>query len=203
MKLICILSVKWVQSNIAAFGGNPKKITLFGQSAGAVAVDAYNLAYPQDPIVTGLIMNSGTALLGTFSRDSAHTNFTFVAENLGCKNDTAAAELECMREVPSQVIQDFLKQYQDSIKRKPISFVPIQDDVTFFTNPSARAKAGKLTKLPAIIGSAANEGASLARPYTPQGPTKQAIQAIGLGFLCSAVKTMSYVNTNESYEKIS
>jgi acetylcholinesterase len=194
LKLTCALSVKWVQSNIAAFGGDPKRITLCGQSAGGVAVDAYNLAYPEDPVVTGLIMNSGTAQLGTISRDSAHTNFTFVAENMGCKNDTAAAELECMRAVPYQKIQSFLKQYQDGMKRKPISFVPIPDDVTFFTDPAGRAKAGKLTKLPAIIGSAANEGASLARPYTPQGPAKPAMQAIGLGFLCSAVKTTTYVN---------
>jgi acetylcholinesterase len=178
-------------------------MTLFGQSAGAVAVDAYNLAYPHDPIVAGLIMNSGTALLGTVSRDTGHTNFTFVAENLGCKNATAAAEMECMRAVPYQTIQDFLKRYQDGGKGAPISFVPVQDEVTFFTDPAARARDGELTKLPAIIGSTANEGASLARPYTVQGPSKEAIQAIGLGFLCSAVKTTQYVPKPPFCEKSS
>jgi hypothetical protein len=139
-------SVKWVQSNIAAFGGDPARITLFGQSAGAVAVDAYNLAYHEDPVATGLIMNSGTALLGTTSSDKSHSNFTFVAESLGCKNNTAAAELDCVRGVPYQKIESFLKEYQDSGKKPAISFVPVQDDVTFFTDPAARAKQGKLTK---------------------------------------------------------
>lgn len=138
--------MKWVQSNIVAFGGDPMKITLFGQSAGAVAVDAYNLAYPENPIVTGLIMNSGSALLGTVSSDQSHSNFTFVSESLGCKNSTAVAELECVRGIPYQRIESFLKEYQDSGKRPAISFVPVQDDVTFFRDPAKRAKEGNLSK---------------------------------------------------------
>jgi acetylcholinesterase len=140
--------VKWVQQNIASFGGDPKKITLFGQSAGAVAVDAYNLAYPSDPIVTGLIMNSGSALLQTVSRDTKHINFSFVAERLGCKSSNGDEELECMRGVKWERIEEFLKAYQDDrTKFPPISFVPVQDDVTLFTDPAARAKEGKLSKL--------------------------------------------------------
>jgi acetylcholinesterase len=117
---------------------------LFGQSAGAVAVDAYNFAYPDDPIISSLIMNSGTALLGTISNDQSHSNFSFVAEGLGCKN--RSVELECVRDIPYQKIERFLKDYQDSGKRPTISFVPVQDDVTFFKNPAARAKEGRLTK---------------------------------------------------------
>jgi carboxylesterase type B len=122
-------------------------MTLFGQSAGGVAVDAYNLAYPDDPVVTGLIMNSGTASLQTFSGDRAQSNFAFVAKSLGCKKDTAAAEIECLRGVPYLQIENFLKTHQDGGKMPPISFVPVRDEVTFFADPPARAKQGKLTKL--------------------------------------------------------
>lgn len=138
--------MKWVQSNIAAFGGDTAKITLFGQSAGAMSVDAYNLAYPEDPVVTGLIMNSGTATAPTVSRVDAKTSFTFAAQNLGCRNSTAEAELECFRSIPFQKIESFLKQYQDSGKTPPISFVPVRDDITYFNNPATRAKEGRLTK---------------------------------------------------------
>ncbi|QDS68445.1 hypothetical protein FKW77_010812 [Venturia effusa] len=185
------MAVQWVESNIAGFGGDPSRITLFGQSAGAVGVDAYNLAYPNDSSVTGYIMHSGTAWLPTFSKDKARNNFTFVAESLGCKNSSGTAELDCVRDIPFARIESFLKGYQDNGTVPSISFVPVQDDITFFTDPAARANAVKLTK-PAIIGTNANEGASLARPYTPSGPPAAAIQAITTQFLCSTVKTRSY-----------
>lgn len=46
-------AIKWVRDNIANFGGDPNRVTLFGQSAGACAIDAYTLAHPQDTIVKG------------------------------------------------------------------------------------------------------------------------------------------------------
>jgi carboxylesterase type B len=45
--------VQWVHDNIAAFGGDPARIVLFGESAGAVAIDAYTYMHPQDTIVKG------------------------------------------------------------------------------------------------------------------------------------------------------
>lgn len=46
-------AIRWVHSNIGAFGGDPERITIFGQSAGSVAVDAYAYSHPSDTIVKG------------------------------------------------------------------------------------------------------------------------------------------------------
>lgn len=46
-------AIKWVHANIGAFGGDPDRISLFGQSAGGLAVDAYTYAHPNDTIVKG------------------------------------------------------------------------------------------------------------------------------------------------------
>jgi carboxylesterase type B len=47
-------AVQWVYDNIAAFGGDPERIVLFGESAGATAVDAYTYAHPKDTKVKGV-----------------------------------------------------------------------------------------------------------------------------------------------------
>ena len=56
-------AIEWVHANIAEFGGDPGRITLFGQSAGSVAIDAYvyaQAAAGNAPLIQGIIMESGT-----------------------------------------------------------------------------------------------------------------------------------------------
>ena len=46
-------AIQWVHANIAAFGGDPNRIILFGESAGSISVDAYTYANPADTVVKG------------------------------------------------------------------------------------------------------------------------------------------------------
>lgn len=46
-------AINWVHDNIAGFGGDPNRISIFGESAGAIAVDAYAYSHPNDKIVKG------------------------------------------------------------------------------------------------------------------------------------------------------
>ena len=107
-------AVEWVSENIAAFGGDPSKITLWGQSAGAGATDQYLFSFYQDPIIRASISSSGVAIGRASNSDYAGTNFTFVAKSLGCDFCDAKLELECMRHVPMPRIENFVGQYQDN-----------------------------------------------------------------------------------------
>lgn len=137
-------AVEWLRANVAAFGGDPERMILWGNSAGAISVDYYNFAYPSDPIVKGLIMDSGTAFSPTPTNDTAYSNFTFVAENVGCDGLAAdpAAQVACMRRVDAHTIEDFIAEYRDSQAVPTILFRPFYDEELVFSNYTARAEAG-------------------------------------------------------------
>ena len=195
-------AVKWLERNIAAFGGDPSRMILWGQSAGAASADFYNYAFYSDPVVKGLVMDSGTALLPIFSADFSHSNFSFVASKVGCPglSSQPQGELACMRTVPATTIESFLQQYQDNGTSPSISFVPVPDERRIFSNYTARALQGKLAKLPAIIGTNAQDGVILA-PYpvtNPDAGPNQTLVAQGLlnTFVCPATETIRLRNQN-------
>ncbi|RXW12988.1 hypothetical protein EST38_g12869 [Candolleomyces aberdarensis] len=65
-------AIDWVKNNIAGFGGDPNRISIFGQSAGATAADIYAQAYPTDTTVK-------------------------VAQAVGCGNSATPAQFTCMQ----------------------------------------------------------------------------------------------------------
>lgn len=142
-------AVEWCHANIAAFGGDPEQMILWGNSAGSISVDYYNFAYPTDPIVKGLIMDSGTAFSPTPINDTGFTNFTFVAENVGCEGfgQDPEGQVACMRGVEAEVIEDFIADYQDSGELPGILFRPFYDEELVFSNYTARAEAGLQAKI--------------------------------------------------------
>ncbi|KAF6792639.1 chlorogenic acid esterase precursor [Colletotrichum sojae] len=149
------LVVEWTRDNIAAFGGDPEKIMLWGQSAGAMSVGMYGYAWHEDPIVSGLIADSGAASTLT-GVDPEHTTFTKFAGVVGCGNLSAEAELKCMQDLNAATIQTTL-----SFGGTGTGFRPVVDDVTAFVNSSQRLLEGKFADVPYVTGANSNEGASL------------------------------------------
>lgn len=141
-------ALEWIRDNIDAFAGDSSRITIWGQSSGAASVDFYNFAYPDDPIVAGLIQHSGSVFATGVSVDSTQQNFTFVAETLGCANLTAAEEFQCMQHnVSADAIINLYGSYNLNHSTYQLKWTTITDNVTKWDDYTARAYAGNYTRL--------------------------------------------------------
>lgn len=146
------LAIEWVRDNIAAFGGDPSRITLFGQSAGSQAIDFYSYAFLSDPIVAGLILESGTTALGVYPKNQTAASWYNVTSTLGCGDESSnnTLVLSCMRS----------KSWESIIAAIPPSngptgsaaFWPTIDDTIVFSDYPARSTAGAFSKIPMLIG---------------------------------------------------
>ena len=145
-------AVEWAKDNIASFGGDPDRMVIWGQSAGSISVDYYSFIYPEDPIASGMSLDSGTVFSDITSSDKAQTNFTFVAENVGCgglKNDSSSL-LACMRGVDGVKINDFIAEYTKSAQQPSIAFGPVVDEKTVFSNYTERMLEGKQARIVSV-----------------------------------------------------
>lgn len=155
------MAIEWVSQNIAQFGGDPDRVVLFGQSAGAVAADMLIYAFPQDTIVKGLILQSGNAAvfsgLGEMEAPGAAMLWFRTAASLGCTGDDATV-LACMRSKPAMDLLNaqFPPAGGQAASMTPVGgFLPTIDNITVFSDYQTRTN---FSKIPILIGNNDNEG---------------------------------------------
>ncbi|KAL9121468.1 MAG: hypothetical protein Q9187_001970 [Circinaria calcarea] len=154
------LAVEWVRDNVAAFGGDPCKITIFGQSSGSSAVDYWSYAYPNDPIVSGLISQSGNVFSFPInSPELAAKNWYNASALLGC--GSSGDVMPCMRSKNFTDIKaaaaKVLPPPASSQARSQPAFQPTDDNITIFADYYKRSSSGAFAKIPYLAGNTDNE----------------------------------------------
>ncbi|KAH3794706.1 hypothetical protein DPMN_148244 [Dreissena polymorpha] len=103
------LALQWVNSNIASFGGDPNRVTIFGQSAGAVSCNYQAMYPPNRGLFQNVITQSGT-FSNTFNKPvpNARKYALRLANQLGCASDSTLDAVECLRKVAWEDLNDAL-----------------------------------------------------------------------------------------------
>ena len=167
-----ISGLQWIQKNIAAFGGDPNKVTIFGESAGGIAVSMLCASPLAKGLFHGAISQSG----GSFGPTRPTT---YPGENMKTLQQAEQAGIEYAQNVGAATIADLRKIEPDKL---PMGMGmggawPIVDGVVIPDDQYLLYEKGMYNDIPILVGYNSDEGASFSRaaesPQSSSSPSSR------------------------------
>ncbi|XP_033637444.1 acetylcholinesterase-like [Asterias rubens] len=157
------LSMQWVQDNIHVFGGNPKEVTLFGESAGAASIGLHMVSPESMHLFKRAALESASATVpwGYDTMEEGMERGMLLADALQCTEDTNGVTLstsqviDCLRN--RDVVEILTYQWVTS-DYLDFPFVPVIDGTFLTERPESALSRGAVKDCEMLIGSNTNEG---------------------------------------------
>ena len=156
-----IAALKWIKKNIATFGGDPDKVTIFGESAGGIAVSMLCASPLAKGLFEGAISESG----GSFG-PPRHTMYP--GENLKRLAYAEQSGLEYAKSAGVSSIEELRKIPADKLPAIQGLAWPIIDGYVIPDDQYKLYKTGKFNDTPILVGYNSDEGATFSRVKTPE-----------------------------------
>lgn len=149
------MALEWVQENIPQFGGNPREVTLWGQSAGAISASVHMASIRSSGLFSKAIIESNPFGLTLKNLEKARELGKDLARELGCRT------VECLHQKNITEIANA----QESIHIVDfrhlleifLQWTPVVDNVDLFDQPIYLLSKGQVEPIPFIVGTTSEE----------------------------------------------
>ncbi|KAH3811992.1 cAMP-regulated D2 protein-like [Dreissena polymorpha] len=153
------LAMQWIQQNIANFGGDIHKVTLFGQSAGAQSVYIHLMTSETTGLFRAAIIESSPFAVPYRTKGEALLLSKKVCEYLNCRED----DLTCLRSKTSDEINDALQAVTFKITGRKLDEYfepvgPVLNGNELHAQPMDAARMGIIRNIPIMVGTTTEEG---------------------------------------------
>lgn len=204
-----IAALKWLQKNIASFGGSPNNVTIFGFSAGGVSVHSLITIPSARGLFHKAIGESSGGRNGVLTgrpinKENADVFYTVSAETIGMNfakkqgiESTDAAALDKLRALPVGKIIDG-GQETDGPNGPRTYSGPILDGKLVTETAESAYMAGRQPKIPLIIG---NTSAEIGGPFVSNSKTKEELFA-SFGALETQARSAYDIDGNKSFNEV-
>ncbi|XP_039190613.1 neuroligin-4, X-linked isoform X1 [Crotalus tigris] len=149
-----IQALRWIEENIGSFGGDPKRVTIFGSGAGASCVSLLTLSHYSEGLFQKAIIQSGTALSSWAVNYQPAKYTAILAEKVGCNTLDTTDLVECFRN----------KNYKELIQQTitpaiyHIAFGPVIDGDVIPDDPQILMEQGEFLNYDIMLGVNQGEG---------------------------------------------
>lgn len=163
--------LQWVQQHIALVGGDPGRVTVFGESAGAMSIGLHLVSPNSKGLFQQAIMESNPSAFAYKNLSAAAVYGNTFCQGMNCSDAAGACSIDCLRAAPAQALIDgwntatgnvidwILSGNLAHILDGILVTTPVIDGVDFPSEPlGAMASGTWASQVPLIIGTNSNEG---------------------------------------------
>jgi len=149
-------ALRWVRADIAAYGGDPNRVTIYGESAGGMSVCTQLVSPAAAGLFEQAITESGPCTLPAQPLASAEAQGARLGTTLGCP--PPPAQLSCMRSKPAQQVIEALPPDPTFLFGQGAQWGPVADGPTVPEHAAELLASGRFHRVPVIVGANRDEG---------------------------------------------